>query len=592
MTEQLNSMVGSLYGQLAGFDALDFLFGNTVSMVINGIIILLLLTALYMWVSNLVHLRAERRGQAKVATLLDKADRDHAEKLLEELKQAKVSGSSQIMKAIEEVRRVRSLTSQSDILASIRVGRVPRASWNRYLVGTLIILGLIGTIWGLSQAVIKLQSILSGVGGSVDENTFSNIITQIISTLGFMNTAFSTTICGFVASLTVSLLDFFYQRFEASLHQEYENLVVNRIVPFFTPRGSEDSLAQVVSVLKTTGASFNDAAAEITRMVGYVSENQDRYNQLAESMQATVEGVTRSQNELSEQYLGLGRRSTEIIDLVNGLARQLERNQDATETLFDRLADDRGILENFYNRLDQSLNSLSDNIHTGLQDTGHSLRAVTQMQNHQIQRLEQDHDEQVRGAAQRLVELAEITRGINQELKAEIEQALARQHEGRLGLQEALRAGLAGIGNKLVEQQQQDSEREYKIHQQLSSDLSKVSARQIEMLEKSHLALDGISSALKARLGNPGDGPTRPTNLNRQYQDLRQARREMTMGLEPRGWRKLIHPFQWRKSRRYKKQYGLGAQALSGSPTPQPEQRETPAPAPTADAASKADSGD
>ena len=295
MSNQLNSLWGPFWGQLADFDALDFLFGTTVSMVINGIIVLLLVTALYMWLFNLWRLRAERQGLAKVAALLDKADRDHPEKLLEELKQTKVSSSSQIIQAIEEVRRVRSLTSQSDILASIRLSRIPRASWNRYLVGTLIILGLIGTIWGLSQAVIRLQSILSGVGGSVDENTFSNIITQIIATLGFMNTAFSTTICGFVASLTVSLVEFFYQRAEATLHQKYENLVVNRVVPFFTPRGSEDSLAQVVSVLKTTGGSFNDAAAEITRMVSYVSENQDRYNQLAESLQATVEGVTRSQ---------------------------------------------------------------------------------------------------------------------------------------------------------------------------------------------------------------------------------------------------------------------------------------------------------
>ena len=278
---------------------------------------------------------------------------------------------------------------------------------------------------------------------------------------------------------------------------------------------------------------------------------------------------------------------------MSGLARQLKRNQDATESLFESLGDDKSILQNFHHQMEHALDDLAENIKSSLQDTSQTLRAVIHMQNQQIQRLEEDHDEQVRGAAKRLVELADLTHGITQELKADIKESLASQHVGRQELQNALGVGLAGIGNKLIEQQQQRSERELKTHEQLSSALGQVSARQIELLEKSQLAMDEISAALTARLSNPSDVPPQPTDLAAQYQDLRRARREMARGPEPRGWRNFIHPFQWMKNRRYRKLYGFGTQAPNDSPPPpQPAQNETAMPVPGAKAAPKANSGD
>ena len=82
----------------------------------------------------------------------------------------------------------------NDVLGDIHAGAASRkAGLSNYILGILIILGLVGTLWGLTTAVIEVQPLLEDID---DLDQLPQISQALQETLKGMGTAFKTTLAG------------------------------------------------------------------------------------------------------------------------------------------------------------------------------------------------------------------------------------------------------------------------------------------------------------------------------------------------------------------------------------------------------------
>ena len=80
---------------------------------------------------------------------------------------------------------------------------------SRYLIGVLVILGLLGTFYGLLETVQSVKGVLGGlsVGGNDVEAAFATLKSRLETPLGGMSTAFSASLFGLAGSLVLGFLD-------------------------------------------------------------------------------------------------------------------------------------------------------------------------------------------------------------------------------------------------------------------------------------------------------------------------------------------------------------------------------------------------
>ena len=179
-----------------------------------------------------------------------------------------------------------------DALGDIHAGAASRkASLSNYILGILIILGLVGTLRGLMTAVIEVQPLLQDID---DLDQLSQISNALQETLKGMGTAFKTTLAGLVTSLGLGALGWFFSLSNSAFLTQFETVVATEIIPHFkqTPESSiESSLDQ----LQVSVGEFKLATEDNVRKM------QESIQQLTEkSWDAYLEQQYVIANELRE----------------------------------------------------------------------------------------------------------------------------------------------------------------------------------------------------------------------------------------------------------------------------------------------------
>jgi hypothetical protein len=95
------------------------------------------------------------------------------------------------------------------ILASVEARLHSRHSVPKYLIGILVLLGLLGTFLGLTQTVGSISNTMNNLyaDNGLTADSFSRLIDGIRTPLSGMGTAFSSSILGLVCSLILGFLD-------------------------------------------------------------------------------------------------------------------------------------------------------------------------------------------------------------------------------------------------------------------------------------------------------------------------------------------------------------------------------------------------
>jgi hypothetical protein len=102
-----------------------------------------------------------------------------------------------------------SATSMRSLLDSIGSRLDEGRDISRYLVGLLVLLGLLGTFWGLIQTVGSVGEVVGrlSMGGGDPTAAFDDLKRGLATPLGAMGTAFSSSLFGLAGSLILGFLD-------------------------------------------------------------------------------------------------------------------------------------------------------------------------------------------------------------------------------------------------------------------------------------------------------------------------------------------------------------------------------------------------
>ena len=180
----------------------------------------------------------------------------------------------------------------NDALGDIHAGAASRkASLSNYILGVLIILGLVGTLWGLTTAVIEVQPLLQDID---DLDQLPQISNALQETLKGMGTAFKTTLAGLITSLGLGVLGWFFNLSNSVFLTHFERVIATEIIP--RVRQSPEVLFQSsVNQLQGSVGEFKLATADNVRRM------QEAIQQLTEkSWDAYLEQQYVIANELRE----------------------------------------------------------------------------------------------------------------------------------------------------------------------------------------------------------------------------------------------------------------------------------------------------
>lgn len=231
-----------------------------------------------------------------------------------------------------------------------------------YLRNLLIFLGLLGTFWGLIEAIGAISGVIAGLSiGTGDFVTlFNDLKSGLLRPLGGMGTAFSASLFGLAGSLILGFLDLQASQAENSFMNELEEWLSG------------------ITRLAVPEAGFSEFGgpplpAYVSALLQQTADNLDRLQQL----------ISRSEDGRSGLQTTVGHLSHNLAQLSDRLAREqdiLERMASGQQMLLQHLAQrsDTGQLDqatrDHIRNTDVQLGRLLDEIGRGRQELSRELR--------------------------------------------------------------------------------------------------------------------------------------------------------------------------------------------------------------------------
>ena len=196
------------------------------------------------------------------------------------------------------------------LLDSLATRSEDRRALVRYLTGALVLLGLIGTFYGLLVTIGGVREVLDGLATGPDADTvalLTGLKDRLGVPLGGMGTAFSSSLFGLLSSLLLAFLELQLFHAQNDVHARLESLVVSDLVPFWqTTRG------RAVAASEGTGSpDYVTALLEATA---------ERLDHIVRQLENSA-GRDLGQERLAEKTAQLGEHIDSLRDTLSGLER-------------------------------------------------------------------------------------------------------------------------------------------------------------------------------------------------------------------------------------------------------------------------------
>jgi hypothetical protein len=204
------------------------------------------------------------------------------------------------------------------MLDSVAAHAEDRRALVRYLTGALVLLGLIGTFYGLLVTIGGVRDVLGSLTADANADTMELLVglkEKLATPLGGMSVAFSSSLFGLLASLVLAFLELQLFHAQNNLHARLENLVVSDLMPLWHRPAA--------------GAAGTPATTP-----GYVTALLTTAGERLESVAGALESLTRDGlgvNRLNEQLGGLNERVESLRETLQTL------EQDRTTSLRQEL---------------------------------------------------------------------------------------------------------------------------------------------------------------------------------------------------------------------------------------------------------------
>jgi len=194
-----------------------------------------------------------------------------------------IPGNSIIARRIEDLFKVRyvgELTYES-LTEHLYTEEMEKTGFSRYLASIFILLGLIGTVLGLSQSVINLEPLLSKLKDITDLAEVSKAMAQ---TLSGMKTAFSATIAGIAATVILTFLNFLFGRYSTSFLNKLEKFTTVYLIPYFLVPTTEEASIRFADTVSKGANALNRSTNPLLEVSKNLDGSVDKVDNLLKTL--------------------------------------------------------------------------------------------------------------------------------------------------------------------------------------------------------------------------------------------------------------------------------------------------------------------
>lgn len=207
------------------------------------------------------------------------------------------------------------LTAQS-VLNSVDARLEEGRSVNRYLMGLLVFLGLLGTFWGLSETIGAIAGVVNHLNPEgVDAlQAFNQLKQGLQSPLDGMGIAFSSSLFGLAGSLVLGFMDLQLGQACAGFYQKLEERLIaitrsgsgiEKTTAYNGPTYSLSLLEQTIEGMANLHNHLQRSEDNRVNLVKAVQVLSEKLTQMAEQMvahQAIIKTITHNQLDLQEGF--------------------------------------------------------------------------------------------------------------------------------------------------------------------------------------------------------------------------------------------------------------------------------------------------
>jgi hypothetical protein len=195
------------------------------------------------------------------------------------------------------VRGLSTLTTRS-ILDSVGTRLDEGRELNRYLIGLLVFLGLLGTFWGLLQTVHSISGVIDGMKTGANTATmFDDLKTGLSAPIAGMSVSFTSSLFGLAGSLILGFLDLQAGQAQNRFYTELEDFLAGYmdtgVGALEAPTAAPDA--------KRNALAISQLADGLQSLISQMRDEQAQIREWVERQAAVQEDMRRLLRRLSDQ---------------------------------------------------------------------------------------------------------------------------------------------------------------------------------------------------------------------------------------------------------------------------------------------------
>lgn len=342
---------------------------------------------------------------------------------------------AQRIRNLYQVRYVGHLTCETfqDLLYSRELQKV---AFPRYLISSFILLGLIGTVLGLSQAVTHLQPMLGKVREIKDLHLLAGAITE---TLAGMRNAFSATLAGLLATVFLAFVNFLYGKYANRFLAALEEFTTVELVPQFlmpTPDGAALRLA----------SSMQESAEVLLKTADPLTSLSERF----ETSMQRIENFSQTLKDVGDTYVTVLRQLREAQQDMLQQQGELRTERQEFKTLIQHYLEE--FSENVKMLTAGATEAVRQVAGTQLEETQRTLSAIVSQNSNLLEQVAEAHASGYRSAREDFQTLVQGGQEAWTRLQHEIKEALTEYSRTLQALAQNHRQEAQQLASQVVHQ--------------------------------------------------------------------------------------------------------------------------------------------
>jgi len=173
---------------------------------------------------------------------------------------------------------------------------------NRYLVGLLVFLGLLGTFWGLLQTVHSISGVIDSMKtGANSSSMFEDLKSGLSAPIAGMSVSFTSSLFGLAGSLILGFLDLQAGQAQNRFYTELEDFLAGHVETNPTVEYDDTPRAPDPADARRNAAAIANLAEGIQGLVGHMREEQQQIREWVERQAAVQEDMRRMLRRITDQ---------------------------------------------------------------------------------------------------------------------------------------------------------------------------------------------------------------------------------------------------------------------------------------------------